>query len=359
MANPLASIEDITPVWLTEVLRKQGCLQRGSVTEIEFVESVDLGGPGFKPGNRFHARFTEDAPPQAPRRLYLKTQGPTTFLQAALREIEFYTHVAASMPNPPAVRCFHTARDPSSGAYHLLLEDVTGTHRNIHPEVPAPREETRRMLDTLARLHAHWWGGPRLGGKIGELRDSEAIKAEFAELSLAFPRFIDFLGDRLSSHRRAVYELTLERYPQILLTRLKDREKVTVVHNDAHSGNFLLPNDPHRGRIFIVDWEQWNIGIGAHDTAYLIALFWYPERRRRFETELVRYYHDQLLGYGVSGYEWETCWHDYCLGAINNLLVPFWAWVDQGQDFGWHRWHQLEKAMLAFEDLGCDELLRT
>ncbi len=213
------------------------------------------------------------------------------------------------------------------------------------------------MLDTLARLQAYWWGDPRLGEKIGALPGPETINAEFAELSQELPPFIDFLGDRLSLHRRAIYETILECYPQILLTRLMDREKLTIVHNDAHSGNFLLPNDPRQGKIYIVDWEQWSLGIGPFDAAYLIALFWYPERRSRFEKGLVRFYHDQLLYHGVSGYEWEACWHDYCLGAINNLLVPFWAWVDQGQDFGWHRWHQLEKGMLAFEDLGCRELL--
>jgi thiamine kinase-like enzyme len=153
--------------------------------------------------------------------------------------------------------------------------------------------------------------------------------------------------------------LTLDRFPQILMERLLMSRGLTIVHNDAHSGNFLLPTDLHRERIYIVDWEQWSLGIGPFDTAYLIALFWYPERRDRFEAELVRFYHNRLQAYGVSGYEWEICWNDYRLGAINNLLVPLWAWASLGLDFGWHRWHQLEKAMLAFEDLNCERLLVT
>ena len=73
----------------------------------------------------------------------------------------------------------------------------------------------------------------------------------------------------------------------------------------------------------------------------------------------MRHYHERLLANGVSGYSWEACWRDYSLGAINNLLVPLWAWVAQGRDLGWHRWHQIEKAMLAFHDLGCEQLLRS
>ena len=118
------------------------------------------------------------------------------------------------------------------------------------------------------------------------------------------------------------------------------------------------PVDTTQSGGFIVDWQQWGRGIGPFDVAYLIALFWFPERRQRMERELVKYYHSILIDNGVSGYNWEQCWFDYRLGAINNLLVPFWSWVDLGENWGWHRWYQIEKGMLAFEDLGCDELLQ-
>jgi hypothetical protein len=72
------------------------------------------------------------------------------------------------------------------------------------------------------------------------------------------------------------------------------------------------------------------------------------------ERGLVRRYHELLLGYGVKGYGWDQCWLDYRTAAIFNLFWPIF----------WHRylpqeiwWHTLEKGMLAFEDLGCAELL--
>jgi hypothetical protein len=75
------------------------------------------------------------------------------------------------------------------------------------------------------------------------------------------------------------------------------------------------------------------------------------------ERALVRAYHERLLAYGVTGYDEETCWHDYRSYAIENLFVPFWAWVFEEAGWGYHRWHQLEKAMLAFGDLGCAAFL--
>jgi len=41
-------------------------------------------------------------------------------------------------------------------------------------------------------------------------------------------------------------------------------------------------------------------------------------------------------------------------------MVPLWAWTwarRGGWRWGFHRWMQLEKAMSAFQDLECAELL--
>jgi thiamine kinase-like enzyme len=277
---------------------------------------------------------------------------------AGKQEVIFYTSIAGRMLDPPAVICYHAAFDAESGAYHLLLKDVSETHRTVHPEEPAPRTDMESILDALARLHAYWWNQPRLGEEIGTLPTGEWIEQDFGKLTNAFPGYVDFLGDRLSDERRAVYEQVLARFPDVLARQLTHHQRLTVVHNDAHTGNFLLPREPVTQGSYLVDWQQWGVYSGARDVAYLIALFWYPERRARMEQALVRAYHNQLQGYGVAGYDWDACWSDYRLHAIENLLVPMWAWIYHGQHWGHHRWHQLEKAMLAFEDLECVEFLR-
>ena len=78
------------------------------------------------------------------------------------------------------------------------------------------------------------------------------------------------------------------------------------------------------------------------------------------EQDLVRRYHHRLLECGVTSYGWNACWRDYRLFAMRNLLVPLWAWAHarrMGRLWGFPRWMQLEKAMLAFQDLDCAELL--
>lgn len=355
--KPIASVDQITPDWLTHILRHSGHLPQGHVVSIATPDrSSNSEGPGFHSQNRMAIRYSSDASPKAPSRLYLKAQAGALHKSAGGREVAFYHSAAAQMSYPPAPICFDAAHDPESGAYHLLLEDVSETHQPVHPEEPVTEHDMGRMLEALARLHAHWWGHAQLGQSVGALPTPEAIRADFGQLAKIFPEYVTYLGDRLSVERRQIYEKVLERYPEGLIRRLAQRETLTLVHQDAHAGNFLLPRLAGKN-VYLIDWQQWGVQVGLQDVAYLVALFWYPERRARLEQAAVKGYHARLQEYGVAGYDWPACWADYRRQVIGNLLVPLWAWTFQREHWGFHRWHQLEKAMLAFQDLNCEEFL--
>jgi hypothetical protein len=73
------------------------------------------------------------------------------------------------------------------------------------------------------------------------------------------------------------------------------------------------------------------------------------------ERALLKRYHHELLRYGVANYDWEECWLDYRVSAMRNLFIPAWHWSVKVPAAVW--WSHLERAMLAFHDLECDELL--
>lgn len=288
--------------------------------------------------------------------MYLKVDDGAVDSLAGKREVAFYQDVAPLMPNSPGLPCYGAAYDAESGAYYLLLKDVSESHVTVEREASAHRRDMEMALDLLASLHASWWGQLQPAGQI-DLVDSALIAGQDTH---DFGGYVDYLGDRLSAERRHIYERVLARLPDILKRRLAGAAGLTLVHDDAHIWNFLLPSDPERDRVYLVDWEQWGASIGPHDVAYLIGLFWYPERRARMEKELVRHYYNRLLEGGVAHYSWDACWYDYRLFTIRNLMVPPWAWTRAhrgGWQWGFHRWMQLEKAMLAFQDLECAELL--
>jgi hypothetical protein len=136
--------------------------------------------------------------------------------------------------------------------------------------------------------------------------------------------------------------------------RFLGRNHMTVVFEDVHAGNFLYPRDPSRHSLKMIDWEQWHVNIGPHDLAYMMGLFWFPERRARLELPLLHRYHERLVAGGVQGYSWDECWADYRLSIARTLFVPVWQWGRERPPDIW--WNHLERISSAFEDLQCIEL---
>jgi hypothetical protein len=56
--------------------------------------------------------------------------------------------------------------------------------------------------------------------------------------------------------------------------------------------------------------------VATDDLAYLLALQWYPERRRGLEVPLFRRYHDELRRRGAAGYGWDDLRADYRLSVV-------------------------------------------
>jgi thiamine kinase-like enzyme len=210
------------------------------------------------------------------------------------------------------------------------------------------------MIDALASFHAWWWDHEALD-QVRE-RPVEADYVRLArELESRLPRFLDFLGDRLSTKARATYEFVVPGALPLLAERELSGHHLTLVHGDAHFWNVLLPRDPDVDRVLLIDWDDCQIAPGALDIAYAIGLHWYPERRARLEMPLLRRYHAALLDHGVSGYGWDDLLDDYRLFALRNLLISPTQWATGLAAYIW--WGNLERALLTAEDLGALELL--
>jgi hypothetical protein len=158
----------------------------------------------------------------------------------------------------------------------------------------------------------------------------------------------------LSRERQAIFERLFVEWPR-LAQRLIKGNHLTLVLGDVHSGQFLFPCDDVSDTVRIFDWDWWDISVGPMDLAYTMSLFWFPERRALLEQSLLRRYHDRLLEHGVTGYNEQACWYDYRFAVIRNLLVPMRQWSTRPWPDFWYL--HLERSLLAFEDLGCEELL--
>jgi Ser/Thr protein kinase RdoA (MazF antagonist) len=355
MSEVVSDAQEVTPGWLTGVLRRRGFLPSGHVTRVTAHSSRTLF---VSIVSNLSVEYSRDAGRDSPARLFLKLSNPETAHDAPREEppeeIAFYESIAPATPDAPVPRCYDAAYSRATGRSHLLLEDLSETHH--HPPVPLPPTpaECERAVDCLARFHAHWWEHPRLGAGFGRLLDDADVEELARATAARFADFADFAGESLSPARREMIERVIKTFPRPWV-RLKSARGLTLTHGDAHTWNFLFPRAPDAQRVYLIDWQLWHPHVGARDLAFMMTIFWYPERRARMEAPLLRRYHEKLIECGVRGYGWDDCWEDYRWSAVRNIFIPL---VQRARGMGaWHWWSNFERAMLAFEDLRCAELI--
>ena len=355
MENVITTPEQVTPKWLTDVLRGSGSLTRGEAISVKIKLTKTLM---VSVVSRLEVSYSADAPASAPSKLFLKVSRPN--LSRAVspelnsREVEFYHTVAPEMDDPPFIRCHAAAYSSEYDRSHLLLDDLTETHFQPEPPHPPSKSYCELAVECMAQLHAHWWEHPQLGKRVGKLFDEGGLNTFVGAVEKNVVRFIDFMGDELSAERRKIYERLLASKYEIW-GRLTCATGLTVTHGDAHWWNLLYPRDADKHRVRLFDWQLWHVDLGARDMAFMLALGGYAEREAASEGNLMRRYYDNLVARGVRNYAWDDCWKDYRWSAIRNLNVPVIQWSEGRSAELWRS--NLERAMLAYEDLACSELL--
>jgi thiamine kinase-like enzyme len=344
----------LTADWLTDVLQRSGDLTGGRVDSfaIESARSTVISNVG-----RIRPVYSPTSH-AGPRSLFFKTLREdvgVALLRGNRREAEFYASAAPLTPAGLLPRCYDATFLDDGPVFHLLLEDLSDTHFVISQwPLPPTVAQCEQILQTYARFHAFWWDHPQLGTSVGRLRGPLEEKSLVEEYERRFALFADSLGDRLSPQRRRRYERAIAAGGRLMERRRLDRNR-TLVQGDAHVWNLLYPLDGTSGSIRLIDWDSWRIDTPTDDLAYMMALHWYPERRALLERRLLECYHKALVNAGVAGYDFDALWEDYRLSVVWQLTIPVWQC---SLKFGaWIWWGHLERVMLAFEDLGCAELL--
>jgi thiamine kinase-like enzyme len=179
--------------------------------------------------------------------------------------------------------------------------------------------------------------------------DSGAFGDYMTGFADQFKIFADQLGDRLSRERRELYERFIDG-GAVRFERYLSRRNLTVVHGDAHVWNYFMPHDGSDD-VRIFDWDAWRIGLAATDLAYMMAMHWYPERRRRMERPLLDHYHEALVAAGLRGYGREALDEDYRLSVLWQIMTPVRFAAMKVPPVIW--WSHLERVLLAIDDLGC------
>ena len=354
--SPITELSQIDPDWLSSTLTANGHLTQGrieSVTHETVMKSKYSDIMRLRVSYSATATFEKEA--ALPTTLILKLRKPggvkkrsTLF---ARREFAFYSRIIRAMDSPPAARCYDAVFEPLTGHYHFLLEDLSATHAHVGNPLPPSLPECEQIVECAARFHAAWWDHPRIGTKIGRPFLDERHSKRADTIKNRTDKFLALLGDRISVPRREVLLDLSAVYPRLL--ERQSAGHLTITHGDAHFQNFLIA--PGRTDCRIIDWEAWEIAPATDDMAFMMAVLWFSERRRRLEQDLLQRYHRALLASDVRDYSWDACWNDYRLSVVKHLCTPVYQWVNGALPAVW--WNNLERILTSYEDLGCAEIL--
>jgi hypothetical protein len=313
-----ADSDGITPDWLTAALREAGAISHTRVTSIQSGPVGHMGMTGQL--CRLQIRY-DRAEPGAPRSLLAKFSALDPEVRATVhsigffeREIGFYREFAADCP-VRTPRCYFGEVEMDSGASLLLLEDLTWM-RNLN-STGGVVDEVELVIRELGKLHAAWWGDPRLDQTPwlplkGILTPDQAPVV----LSQNWGSFLGKLSIPVTEELLSAGELCA-RYLYAVSVSMYTEPPRTLIHHDVQGDNLLVAGDGEPS-LALVDWQLTTAARPVLDLADFVVAHLDTSERRRHEDRLLEIYHSVLTERGVTGYSLERCRDDYRMA----LLLP-------------------------------------
>lgn len=295
--SPFRDLSDWTPELLESVLEASGIQLPGRISKL----SARSQRSSWSRLHRLQLDFEAEASPTDVPDLILKvSRGPRNPFGA--RELKLY-HFAKEKPETklPIPRAFDLGFDPATQSSHLLLEDLSQTHRTGF-ETPLEEISPLKVGEAIARFQAPF-SSPTGLAEFGLAPDSRAKFEAFFEhcrggLSACLE---DLAGEGLGSLRAPLCQ-ALDGAPELFLARLSDSRGISLLHGDLNPGNVLYPRS-QPGAILFLDRQpfSWSLEawVGAHDLGVYGFLHLEKARRAKILPELLEGYTRGLESRGV------------------------------------------------------------
>ena len=316
---------EITPDWLTQTLH--ATLATSRVASATFARIGE--DEGFTGGGLYRLTLTYNPQdPASPQTLVAKLSPDNpetrTLMRAAnAREVAFYQSQSPGSPLP-VPRCYHAGFDPETGASILLLQDLRA-YRSVPFIKGCGPADAKRVIESLAILHAKWWNAPALATLSGismldeypfdQLWPQYAEKVQALLQSIEIPKSFLKLGDFIAQNQTRIF------------TQLMETAPITRLHRDVQIDNVMFANPKGSGAAVLFDWQFAGKGRGPYDIGYFLISSVDPAQRRNMERGLVAHYHTELLRLGTGDYSLAQCWADYLQSVAGKIYITVAATV--------------------------------
>ncbi|WP_040841408.1 aminoglycoside phosphotransferase family protein [Nocardia brevicatena] len=305
-----ATIDDITPHWLSSVLRRPVIGMEvtdviwGTSTKVLVHVTYGDSAEGEHEGEFLcvKAEFGEDAE---------SAVGQTT----TQREAQFYQDVIPRLDMPTAR--IRYAYGETEGRGVLVMEDLAKAGVSFgDPATPWTPERVAAGLDTLGRLHGSTWGS--------DFSDTPFLRHGSPDFKLA----LEMLFSPTNFEATA---LAPEAHP--LPHALRDRDAVLraygkMFERDASGPHCVLHGDAHHGNAFIsaqdevvfIDWPTACLGVWVYDVSYFVAGALSVADRRAHERDLLGAYRDAVARAGGPRLDADQSWVDYQAHMVRGII---------------------------------------
>ncbi|TDU25611.1 ecdysteroid kinase [Panacagrimonas perspica] len=316
--HPLVDREaDLTPTWLTAVLRGIGALPKGEVTA---VRSEPVGHGLVATTRRLHLSY--DTQTLAPSTLVAKMTSVDEASRkagAALgvyeKEVRFYQDIAPRIGAAVAPALF--ADVDHLGERFLLLMDDLFPARSGEQIAGCNLEDAAAVLDAAAAIHAPFWGRTQIDELpwIDRARDVALyVQGYRAAIDPVLQRFEHSLRPEVPNVICRLGE-GLDRY------YAAQPRPWTVTHQDFRLDNLLFDAKNGAMPVAVLDWQTVRIGPGVSDVAYFIGAGLPLETRRTHERDLLERYRESLRALGVDSLPSAEVWQQYRRFAAEGLIT--------------------------------------
>ena len=333
--------EAITPPWLNEVLGP--ALPGIEIAGVEIVEQHS-GTTG-----RARLRLEHAAGSTGPETIFAKLppfdasqRGLVAATDMGRREARFYAELAEETP-VRIPRCWYAAHGDEPTDYIILLEDLDAAGCTFPESVDAhAREHGGALIETLAGLHAHFWGDPRFESELSWV--PPAMRGELGA------RLIDGAREQFAADMPPVFEELCRLYVSNheRVCDLWDEGAPTLIHGDCHTGNQLLDGD----RVGLYDWAVISRSPGIRDVAIFLGNSCPPDVRRDEQEAWMRAYHGALVDAGVAPPDLDVLWL-----RLRQSVLYGWVAATTTASMG-DLWQPAEVGLKAMRDATrtCEEL---
>ena len=316
-----ATIDDVTPAWLTDALRHGGAIDGATVRHVS-VEPIGVGVGVM--ALLYRLAVTYDGPP-GPGAVVVKLASQYEPVRQVARgyrfyerEVGVYNHLAPklSLGSPT---CWFAGHDPDSDDFVVVMEDLSG-HRLCDQVSGCSPADAELVVDALAALHAQWFGNDELLAYPFIERPSDPPYPQYhAQATKAdWPVFAERFGDHVPDAMRRVGERWFEIGPALMEETAN--HPWTLAHGDVRLDNIFF--DDANADIKVVDWQISYRNSGAFDLAYFMCQSLSVEDRRAHESAILHRYHDGLQSGGVTDYGFDELFDDYRRSVLFSFCYP-------------------------------------